>query len=86
MAVKELMNTWGYEYVGEHYENNEGVHMGNPIDGEFTLCGWACDVDPTEDTMPDGIDGLKSTSKTTITCPQCITIIDACRRARTRRI
>ena len=67
-------------------ENNEGVHMINPLDPEFTLCGWSFDVDPVLDKMPDGVDALRDTKKRTITCRDCIRIIEECRRARVRRV
>ena len=68
-------------------ENDNGVHGMSTIGlGEFTICGWAFDAPETEglEEVPGG--SFRETKKKTITCPQCIEVLDYYSRFRTRRI
>jgi hypothetical protein len=63
-------------------ENNEGVHMMNPVVSEYTLCGDAWDIGMTEHGSTKDI---LPTKKQIITCPKCIEVIKECKRAKTAR-
>lgn len=64
----------------EFSENSAGVHLMNPIQGEFSLCGDAFDIDSEPDDDHDG--GLVVTKKKTVTCERCKAIIMGCRGVR----
>jgi len=59
-------------------ENNKGVHLDSPVGDGRTLCG-----DVEEGDEPLGIEPANPTSKTTVTCPDCIRIIAYCRGVKT---
>lgn len=60
-------------------ENSEGVHLLSPVNSEYTLCGdsWEHDKGVVEGHVP--------TESRAVTCPRCISVIEACRAVRIRR-
>jgi hypothetical protein len=62
-------------------ENRAGVHLMNPIQAEYSLCGDAYDIDSEPDDEHDG--ALKETKSRTVTCERCKAIIINCRGVRT---
>lgn len=62
----------------EFCENEDGVHVQW---GEFTLCGDSFDIGTTEG---EDCGDFTVTAKRTVTCPNCIAIIDTCRGVRTK--
>lgn len=64
-------------------ENDEGVHVVNPLQGEFTLCGDSFDIADTEADFDQG--ELRPTTKVTVTCPRCAMIVSELRHVRFRR-
>lgn len=63
----------------EFAENRGGVHLMN---GEFTLCGDAIDIEALlEDDHNDG--NPVPTDKKVVTCVDCVRIIQMCRGTRT---
>lgn len=62
-------------------ENKAGVHLMDPIQGEYSLCGDAFDIDSEADV--DEHDGrLKPTDKKVVTCKRCKAVIMMCRGVR----
>lgn len=57
-------------------ENRAGVHLMNPINSEYSLCGDAFDDYESEDGC------LNKTSKRYVTCKRCRDIITHCRRVK----
>ena len=49
-------------------ENNDGVHLMN---GEYTLCGDAFDINAVDDEVSE----VAATRKRVVTCVNCIAII-----------
>lgn len=64
-------------------ENDKGVHIWCPLNGEFTLCGDAFDAPDSEDDWDEG--PFVETRKRTVTCPDCIAVILACRGLRVKK-
>ena len=65
----------------EFTENFDGVHLMSPLNSEYSLCGDAFDIHSSGDS--DSGD-LISTNKRTVTCEQCIKVIEACRGVRVK--
>lgn len=61
-------------------ENKAGVHLMNPIQGEFSMCGDAFDIDSEDNGTHDG--PLLPSGKKTVTCERCKIIIMECRGVR----
>ena len=61
----------------EFMESSDGVHL---MHGEYTLCGDAFDLGDTEEGAPE----IRTTAKRTVTCPNCIEIIELCKGVRYR--
>lgn len=55
-------------------ENTDGVHLMNPLNNEYTLCGDAFDCGSEKE-----INSLKDTNKQSVTCSRCLEIIKLCR-------
>lgn len=64
-------------------ENEEGVHMMNPVNSEYSLCGDAWDIGMSD--MEPGVGDLVETKKTLVTCPKCAEVVLACREVRVFR-
>ena len=67
----------------EFTENADGVHLMSPIHSEYSLCGDAWDLNVLDD-MGDDMQ-MRPTRKRTVTCADCIRIIQACRGVRTKQ-
>ena len=61
-------------------ENKVGVHV---MISEYTLCGVAWDAPDTEEDFDEG--EFLPTSKTTVTCQECVSVIVAVRDLKIRR-
>jgi hypothetical protein len=61
--------------------DGKGVHLMNPRNGEFTLCGFAFDAWLSEEGWEYG--ELQPTDRQIVTCPDCIEIIQVCKSVRT---
>ena len=60
------------------YVEAEGmVHLMNPENGEYTLCGDAFDLDSDEDGYEQ-----KPTRRRTVDCPSCAAVVVMCRKVR----
>lgn len=61
----------------EFVEAEGVVHMVNPVQAEFTLCGDAFD-------LASDVDGYewKATNRRTVTCTICGIVVEACRGVR----
>lgn len=55
------------------------IHLVNPAQAEFTLCGDAFDMGSEEDGYE-----WHETERVTVNCPLCVQIIRGCRHVRTR--
>jgi len=66
--------------MAEFTENKAGVHVMNPIQGEYSLCGDAFDINSESDGDHDG--GLARTQKKRVTCERCKEIILELRNVR----
>ena len=59
-------------------ENSEGVHLMNPNNDEFSMCGDAQDIDSVTDRIDGNLKAFRPTSSTTVTCRRCIAVIECC--------
>ena len=66
----------------EYLESKAGVHIMDPINYEFTLCGDSFDIRSTEDAPELE---LKKTNKRIVTCPNCIIIIKYLRNIKIKK-
>lgn len=64
----------------EFSENKAGVHLMNPIQSEYSMCGDAFDIDTEDIDTHDG--PLLPSEKKTVTCERCKMIITECRGVR----
>ena len=55
-------------------KNIDGIHLMNPINTEYTLCGDAFDCGTEKE-----LDSLKDTTKQSVTCSRCLEIIQTCK-------
>ncbi len=56
------------------------VHLVTPLQGEHTLCGVAADA---ADSERDESLRWQRTPQVTVTCPQCVAVIEHCRHVPT---
>lgn len=65
----------------EFIEADGFIHIRSPIQAEYTLCGDAFDICAVDAER----DEWSTTTKRTVTCPQCAAVIRECRGVRTAR-
>jgi hypothetical protein len=56
----------------QYYQNEDGVHLGDPLGDDFTLCRDACEGDEREFGKMETVPTQK------ITCTRCLEIIRCC--------
>ena len=58
-------------------KDNNGIHLMN---GEFTLCGYAWDCYKDDCSLTE----MKITKSKTVTCEECVDIIETCKKVKTK--
>ena len=66
-------------------KDNNDVHYMSSDDGEFTLCGYAFDAF-SSGNMDEDVGEMKATSSKTVTCPDCVRMIERIKKVKTKHI